>query len=71
MWVARAPAGQEEAACCPTVRRWVERRFADQRHWGERERGGHFAAAGQPGPDVDEVRATFRAVRGAPGPATR
>jgi pimeloyl-ACP methyl ester carboxylesterase len=44
-------------------RRWAERRFVDIRHWGEPDRGGHFAAFEQPELFVDEVRAFFRHVR--------
>ena len=44
-------------------RRWAERRFPDIRHWGEPERGGHFAALEQPELFVDEVRAFFDQVR--------
>lgn len=43
--------------------RWAERRFARLVHFNEPERGGHFAAMEQPATFVDEVRATFRAVR--------
>jgi pimeloyl-ACP methyl ester carboxylesterase len=44
-------------------RRWAERRFLDIRHWGEPDRGGHFAAFEQPELFVDEVRAFFAHVR--------
>jgi pimeloyl-ACP methyl ester carboxylesterase len=44
-------------------RRWAERRFLDIRHWGEPERGGHFAAFEQPELFVAEVRAFFDHVR--------
>ncbi len=44
-------------------RRWAERRFARLVHFNEPGRGGHFAAMEQPATFVDEVRATFRAVR--------
>jgi pimeloyl-ACP methyl ester carboxylesterase len=44
-------------------RRWAERRFLDIRHWGEPDRGGHFAAFEQPELFVDEVRAFFGHVR--------
>ncbi|GAB2446083.1 hypothetical protein GCM10027187_09830 [Streptosporangium sandarakinum] len=44
-------------------RRWAARRFTDIRHWGEPDRGGHFAAMEQPGLFVEEVRAFFRLVR--------
>jgi pimeloyl-ACP methyl ester carboxylesterase len=44
-------------------RRWAARRYMDIRHWGEPERGGHFAALEQPGTFVDEIRTFFRLVR--------
>ncbi|RJL34585.1 epoxide hydrolase [Bailinhaonella thermotolerans] len=44
-------------------RRWAARRFADIRHWGEPERGGHFPAVERPGTFVAELRAFFRHVR--------
>jgi epoxide hydrolase len=44
-------------------RRWAQRRFLDIRHWGEPDRGGHFAAFEQPELFVDEVRAFFSHVR--------
>jgi pimeloyl-ACP methyl ester carboxylesterase len=44
-------------------RRWAERRFTDIRHWGEPERGGHFAAFEQPAAFVAELRAFFALVR--------
>ena len=44
-------------------RRWAQRRFLDIRHWGEPDRGGHFAAFEQPELFVDELRAFFRLVR--------
>ena len=44
-------------------RRWAEARFRDIRHWGEPDRGGHFAAFEQPELFVDELRAFFRLVR--------
>jgi epoxide hydrolase len=43
--------------------RWAQRRFLDIRHWGEPERGGHFAAFEQPELFVEEVRAFFAHVR--------
>ncbi len=46
-------------------RRWAERRFRNLIHWGEPERGGHFAALEQPGLFLDEVRRCFRALRDA------
>jgi len=44
-------------------RRWAQRRFLDIRHWGEPDRGGHFAAFEQPELFVDEVRSFFGHVR--------
>jgi pimeloyl-ACP methyl ester carboxylesterase len=44
-------------------RRWAQRRFLDIRHWGEPERGGHFAAFEQPELFVEEVRTFFDHVR--------
>jgi epoxide hydrolase len=44
-------------------RRWAARRYTDIRHWGEPERGGHFAALEQPALFADEVRSFFRLVR--------
>ncbi|WP_370948749.1 epoxide hydrolase family protein [Amycolatopsis sp. cg5] len=44
-------------------RRWAAKRYTDIRHWGEPERGGHFAAFEQPELFVEEVRAFFRLVR--------
>ena len=41
-------------------RRWAERRFTDIRHWGEPERGGHFAALEQPELFVNELQSFFR-----------
>lgn len=43
-------------------RRWLERRYTDVVHFGEPAAGGHFGALEQPGPFVDEVRATFAAI---------
>jgi pimeloyl-ACP methyl ester carboxylesterase len=44
-------------------RRWAARRYTDIRHWGELDRGGHFAAFEQPELFADEVRSFFRLVR--------
>jgi pimeloyl-ACP methyl ester carboxylesterase len=44
-------------------RAWAERKYSNLVHWGEPERGGHFAAFEQPGHFVDEVRAAFRSQR--------
>lgn len=45
-------------------RRWAERRFSRIVHWGEPERGGHFAAWEQPELFAAEIRATRRALGG-------
>lgn len=47
---------------CPS-RAWAERKYPNLVHWGELERGGHFAAFEQPDLFVSEVRAAFRTVR--------
>jgi pimeloyl-ACP methyl ester carboxylesterase len=44
-------------------RRWAAKRYTDIHHWGELERGGHFAAFEQPTIFVEEVRTFFRLVR--------
>lgn len=44
-------------------RRWAEKRYRNIIHWGEPDRGGHFAAFEQPERFVDEVRGCFRALR--------
>jgi pimeloyl-ACP methyl ester carboxylesterase len=44
-------------------RRWAERRYRNIVHWAELARGGHFAALEQPELFVDQVRASFRAIR--------
>jgi pimeloyl-ACP methyl ester carboxylesterase len=46
-----------------TSRRWAEQRFADLRHFGVLERGGHFAAFEQPDLFVSELRAGFATMR--------
>jgi epoxide hydrolase len=46
-----------------TSHRWAQRRYQDLRHFGEPERGGHFAALEQPEGFVAEVRAGFRTMR--------
>lgn len=45
-------------------RRWAQSRFDTLLHFNEPARGGHFAALEQPGLFVDELRRTFRSVRG-------
>jgi hypothetical protein len=44
-------------------RRWAAKRYTDIRHWGEPDKGGHFAAFEQPRLFVEEVRTFFRLVR--------
>lgn len=44
-------------------RTWAERKYPNLIHWGEPERGGHFAAFEQPKLFVDEVRTAFRSLR--------
>ena len=44
-------------------RRWAAARYPDIRHWGEPDRGGHFAAFEQPHLFASELRAFFRLVR--------
>jgi epoxide hydrolase len=47
----------------PPVRRWLEPRYTDIRHWSEMPKGGHFAAFEQPELFVAEVRKYFGMVR--------
>jgi pimeloyl-ACP methyl ester carboxylesterase len=44
-------------------RRWAQTRFADLRHWGELDHGGHFAAVEQPELFTSELRTFFQTVR--------
>ena len=44
-------------------RTWAERKYPNLIHWGEPERGGHFAAFEQPKLFVREMRAFARAMR--------
>lgn len=44
----------------PTPRKWAERNYRNLVHWGEMERGGHFAAWEQPAEFVRELRVSFR-----------
>ncbi|WP_435173725.1 epoxide hydrolase family protein [Actinacidiphila sp. bgisy145] len=44
-------------------RTWIEATYSDLIHYGEAERGGHFAALEQPGILVDEIRAGLRGLR--------
>ncbi|WP_309623277.1 epoxide hydrolase [Novosphingobium sp.] len=43
----------------PTPRKWAERNFANLVHWGDMEKGGHFAAWEQPEAFVRELRTAF------------
>jgi len=45
------------------VRRWMEPRYTDIRHWSEMPKGGHFAAFEQPELFVQEVRKYFGMLR--------
>ena len=45
------------------TRREAEQRFPDIRHWGEPDRGGHFAAWEQPALFASEVKSFFRQLR--------
>ncbi len=47
----------------PPVRRWMEPRYTDIRHWSEMPKGGHFAAFEQPELFVAEVRKYFGLLR--------
>lgn len=44
----------------PTPRKWAERQYRNLVHWGEMERGGHFAAWEQPDDFIRELRVSFR-----------
>ena len=44
-------------------RRWADRRFQHLVHFGEADRGGHFAALEAPDRFVEDVRQTFRNLR--------
>lgn len=44
----------------PTPRKWAERNYRNLVHWGEMERGGHFAAWEQPDDFIRELRVSFR-----------
>ena len=44
-------------------RSWAERKYPNLVHWGEPERGGHFAAFEQPDLFVDEIRRAFAFLR--------
>lgn len=47
----------------PTPRKWAERSYKNLIHWGEMERGGHFAAWEQPEAFVSELRTAFGKLR--------
>jgi pimeloyl-ACP methyl ester carboxylesterase len=47
----------------PPVRRWMEDRYTNIRHWSEMPKGGHFAAFEQPELFVGDVRGFFRTLR--------
>ncbi len=47
----------------PTPRKWMERHCARIVHWGEMEKGGHFAAWEQPAAFVGELRTAFAHMR--------
>jgi pimeloyl-ACP methyl ester carboxylesterase len=44
-------------------RSWAERKYPNLVHWGEPERGGHFAAFERPDLFVDEIRRAFAFLR--------
>lgn len=43
----------------PAPRQWVERSFTNLVHWGQMDKGGHFAAWEQPAAFVGELRRAF------------
>lgn len=47
----------------PTPRKWAERNYRNLVHWGDMEKGGHFAAWEQPEAFVAELRAAFARMR--------
>ncbi len=47
----------------PTPRKWAERNYTDLFHWGDMDKGGHFAAWEQPEAFVAELRAAFGKLR--------
>jgi len=47
-------------------RRWAQRRFRNLIHWGEPDRGGHFAAWEQPDLFAAELRSTLQALAAGP-----
>jgi pimeloyl-ACP methyl ester carboxylesterase len=47
----------------PTPRKWAERSYTDLIHWGDMDKGGHFAAWEQPEAFVSELRTAFGRLR--------
>lgn len=47
----------------PTPRKWAERHYRQLVHWGDMEKGGHFAAWEQPEAFVRELRIAFGKMR--------
>ena len=47
----------------PPVRKWVEERYTDIRHWREHDKGGHFAAFEVPDTFVADIRDMFAPYR--------
>jgi len=47
----------------PTPRKWAERNYTDLIHWGDMDKGGHFAAWEQPEAFVSELRTAFGKLR--------
>lgn len=47
----------------PTPRKWAERNYKRLVHWGEMDKGGHFAAWEQPDAFVRELRTAFALMR--------
>ncbi len=47
----------------PTPRKWAERNFKNLVHWGDMDKGGHFAAWEQPESFVRELRTAFALMR--------
>lgn len=47
----------------PTPRKWAERNYRQLTHWGDMDKGGHFAAWEQPEAFVGELRSAFGRLR--------
>jgi pimeloyl-ACP methyl ester carboxylesterase len=47
----------------PTPRKWAERNYKNLVHWGDMEKGGHFAAWEQPEAFVGELQTAFAKMR--------